>query len=95
MFTIKANKLFNQLEGNLKDFFTHPYSLFINNNFAKAHNININDSITSIVSDKKYTFVVVGFYSSEFLPENSIFLDIAHFQEIFNIYGLSRIDIFY
>lgn len=93
MFTIKANKLFNQLEGNLKEFFTHPHSLFINNNFAKAHNININDSITLIISDKKYTFVVAGFFSSEFLPENSIFLDIAHFQEIFNIYGLSRIDI--
>jgi len=74
MFTIKANKLFNQLEGNLKEFFTHPHSLFINNNFAKAQNININDSITLIVSDKKYTFVVAGFFSSEFLPEKFYFL---------------------
>ena len=93
IFTVKANKLFSQFEGNLKDFFTLLNSIFINENFAKEHKINLNDTLTLIVSDKKYSFVVKGFFSSEFLSENSILLDIAHVQEIFNIYGLSRIDI--
>jgi putative ABC transport system permease protein len=94
IFTVKVDRFFNQFEGALQDFFTIPNAIILNENFAKTHKIKLNDTINLIVSDRKYTFIVKGFYSTKVLPENFVMMDIGNCQELFNIYGLSRIDVY-
>jgi putative ABC transport system permease protein len=94
IFSIKANKIFNQFEGDLQNFLTIPNAIILSENYSKTHKIELNDTIKLIVSDKAYHFIVKGFYTSKVLPENFVLMDIGNCQELFNIYGLSRIDIY-
>ena len=83
------------LEGHhLEDFFRELNGVIVTEKFAEANSLNRGNSFTAQVYDRQYTLKVVDIAVFDYLPPDTILMDLGNFQEYFGKTGfLSRIDL--
>lgn len=84
------------LEGqyHLEDFFRELNSVIITKKFAEANSLKRGSTFMAQVYDKQYTLKVVDIADFDYLPPDTILMDLGNFQEYFGKTGfLSRIDL--
>jgi putative ABC transport system permease protein len=81
-------------EYHLEDFFREPNGVIVTKKFAEANSLKRGSAFTAQVYDRQYTLKVVDIADFDYLPPNTILMDLGNFQEYFGKTGfLSRIDL--
>ncbi len=79
---------------DVMDFYRTPNGVAITKRFARAHGIGKGSVIDALIYDRRFPLKVVGVIESEYLPANTVFMDIGNFQEYLGKVGLlSAIDL--
>jgi len=83
-----------QEEYHLEDFFREPNGVIVTKKFAEANSLKRGSAFTAQVYDRQYTLKVVDIAVFDYLPPDTILMDLGNFQEYFGKTGfLSRIDL--
>jgi len=97
IYTVRAmERAGPSLEGryHLKDFFRELNGVIITKKFAEANSLRRGSTFTAQVYDKQYALKVVDIADFDYLPPDTILMDLGNFQEYFGKTGfLSKIDL--